>query len=60
MKKNQKTRSEFIEKVNSFGVFNGWKGFIGLYFTKAEVMQMKKYGVTENHTIREAYNLLSK
>lgn len=60
MKANQKTKFDFIEEINSFGIFNGWKGFIGLYFTKAEVKQMNKYGVTEDHTIKEAYDILNK
>lgn len=60
MKTKKKTKSEFIELVKDFGAFNNWKGFIGLYFTKAEVRQMKKYGVTEDCTIKEVYNILSK
>lgn len=59
MKTNKETtKVEFIEVVKHIGNFNNWKGFIGLYFTKSEIRLMKKYGVTENKTIKEVYNIL--
>lgn len=47
-----------IQKIKSFGDFNNWRGFIGLYLTTKEVRQLKKYGITSDTTIRDAYEIL--
>lgn len=46
------------KKIKSFGDFNNWRGFIGLYLTTKEVRQLKKYGITSDTTIRDAYEIL--
>lgn len=49
-----------IQKIKYFGDFNEWRGFIGLYLTTKEIRQLKKYGITSNTTIKDAYKILSK
>lgn len=44
--------------IKNFGEFNKWKGCMALYFTQREIRQMKKYGITGEMSILEAYNLL--
>ena len=52
------SKKEMIQKIKSFGDFNNWRGFIGLYLTTKEVRQLKKYGITSDTTIRDAYEIL--
>lgn len=52
------SKKEMIQKIKSFGEFNNWRGFIGLYLTSKEGRQLKKYGITSETTIRDAYEIL--
>ena len=45
-------------KIGNLGTFNGWRGFVGLYLTKKEIRSLKKYGITEDMTILQAFNAL--
>lgn len=54
------TKTYFLELVKQFGEFNNWKGYIDLYFTVKDMRKLKKLGVTNNNTIKEAYQILSK
>jgi len=50
------------ERIKDFGEFNGWKGFIGLYFTKKELRVIaKEVGIKAkeigNYKLVEIYNL---
>ena len=42
-------------KVTYVGNFNGWKGNICLYFPKKKVRELKRYGITEEMDIKQAY-----
>lgn len=42
-------------KVHKFCTANNGKGYIGLYFTKKELHQMKQFGITQDMTIQEAF-----
>ena len=46
------------EKLLNIGTYNNWRGCIGLYLTKKEIRSLKRLGITEGTTIKEAYNLL--
>lgn len=54
------------EKVFEAGTFNGWRGVIGLYFTRKELAQIKREIKAKGHkvkdiedlTIKQVYNLL--
>lgn len=54
------------EKVFEVGIFNDWKGVIGLYFTRKELTQIKHEIKANGHnikdieyfTIKQVYNLL--
>ena len=46
------------EKLLNIGTYNNWRGCMGLYLTKKEIRGLKKLGITESTTIKEAYNLL--
>lgn len=46
------------EKLLNIGTYNNWRGCMGLYFTKKEIRGLKRLGITEGTTIKEAYNLL--
>lgn len=49
-----------IQKIKTFGEFNAWRGFIGLYLTSKEIRSLKKFGITSETTIKEAYDKLTK
>lgn len=49
-----------IQKIKSLGEFNEWRGFIGLYLTTKEVRSLKKFGITKDMTIKQAYDKLTK
>lgn len=49
-----------IQKIKNLGDFNNWKGFISLYLTTKEVRSLKKFGITSETTIKEAYDKLTK
>lgn len=49
-------------KIYNIGIFNKWKGFIGLYFTNKELRQIAKetgikYKEVENYTLRQIYEM---
>lgn len=46
------------EQLKEIGTYNNWKGYIGLYFTTKELRALKKFGITIDDTIKEAYNKL--
>lgn len=46
------------ERIKEVGEFNGWKGYIGLYFTNKQLREMKKFGITKEDTIKTAYQKL--
>ena len=54
------------EKVFEAGNFNGWRGVIGLYFTRKGLAQIKREIKANGHnikdieklTIKQVYNLL--
>lgn len=49
------------EKIIEFYDFNAGRGYIGLYFTKKEIRLLKReYNITENDTLKEAYDKLKK
>jgi hypothetical protein len=43
------------ELLENIGNFNGWKGNICLYFPKKKVRELKRYGITEDMDIKQAY-----
>lgn len=47
------------ERIKEFGEFNGWQGCMGLYFTQRQLRPLKKYGVIEATTLKEAYNIIN-
>lgn len=47
-----------FEKVKNMCEYNNGKGCVALYFTKKEIRQLKKYGIKDNHTILDAYNII--
>lgn len=47
------------EKIKDFGVFNGWRGCMGLYFNTKQLRPLKKYGITAATTLEEAYNIIN-
>ena len=49
-----------IQKIKEIGDFNAWRGFIGLYLTTKEVRSLKKFGITKDMTIKQAYDKLTK
>ena len=51
---------DMIQKIKEIGEFNAWRGFIGLYLTTKEVRSLKKFGITSETTIKEAYKILTK
>lgn len=47
------------EKILDIGLFNNWKGYIGLYLNKKEIRILKKSVPNcENMTIKQIYNSL--
>lgn len=54
------------EKVFEAGIFNDWRGVIGLYFNRKELAQIKRELKSKGHnvkdiahlSIKELYNLL--
>lgn len=46
------------EQLKEIGTYNNWKGYIGLYFTTKGLRALKKFGITADDTIKEAYNKL--
>lgn len=54
------------EKVFYFGALNGWRGVIGLYFTRKDLAQIKREIKAKGHkikdieelTIKQVYDLL--
>lgn len=61
-----KEGKDMKEKVFEAGTFNGWRGVIGLYFTRKELAQIKREIKAKGHkikdiedlTIKQVYNLL--
>ena len=49
-----------IQKIKTIGEFNAWRGFIGLYLTSKEIRSLKKFGITKDMTIKQAYDKLTK
>ena len=49
-----------IQKIKEIGVFNNWKGCISLYLTTKEVRSLKKFGITKDMTLKQAYDQLTK
>lgn len=47
------------ELLENIGNFNGWKGNICLYFPKKKVRELKRYGITEDMDIKQAYLKMS-
>lgn len=43
------------ELLENIGNFNGWKGNVCLYFSKKKVRELKRYGITEDMDIKQAY-----
>lgn len=48
-----------ISNIKNMCEYNNGKGCVALYFTKKEMRELKKYGITDNHTIQDAYNIIS-
>lgn len=46
---------QITTKVQKFCTANGGKGYVGLYFTQKELRQLKRLGIGEGMTIREAF-----
>ena len=46
------------EQLKEVGTYNSWKGYIDLYFTNKQLRELKKFGITADDTIKEAYNKL--
>ena len=46
------------DDIKNFGEANNWRGCIGLYFTKKKVSSLKKLGITEETSIKEAYKII--
>ncbi len=46
------------ERLKEVGIYNNWKGYIGLYVTTKQLRALKKFGITADDTIKEAYNKL--
>lgn len=51
---------DMIQKIKNLGEFNAWRGFIGLYLTSKEIRSLKKFGITKDMTIKQAYDKLTK
>lgn len=48
------------QKIKNLGEFNAWRGFIGLYLTSKEIRSLKKFGITKDMTLKQAYDKLTK
>lgn len=46
-----------LKSLENAGMFNGWRGCVGLYFTKRAINAVKKHGITEATSIKDAYNI---
>lgn len=55
-------KSEFITKINEFGRFNNWNGYLDLYFTKKQLGEIKKiFGFNAfNISLKEAGVIINK
>nr|DAG48531.1 MAG TPA: hypothetical protein [Caudoviricetes sp.] len=47
------------QMIKEYGMYNKWRGCAGLYFTTAQLRSLKKYGITKEMPIHEAYNILT-
>ena len=47
-------------KVFEAGTFNGWRGVIGLYFTRKELAQIKREIKANGHNIKDIEELTIK
>ena len=47
------------DKIKIFGDFNGWRGCMGLYFNTKALRSLKKYGISSDTTLVDAYKILS-
>ena len=47
------------ERIRKVGEFNDWRGCMGLYFTQRQLRPLKKYGIIEATTLKEAYNIIN-
>lgn len=47
------------ERIEEMGNFNGWRGVLGLYFTRKEIQPLRRYGITASTPIAEAYALIN-
>lgn len=47
------------KRIREVGEFNDWRGCMGLYFTQRQLQPLKKYGIIEATTLKEAYNIIN-
>lgn len=46
-------------KIKNMCEYNSGKGSVNLYFTKKEMRELKKLGIKDTQTIKEAYNIIT-
>ena len=49
---------EIINILRNYGIYNQWRGCVALYLTTAQLRRLKKYGITKEMPVLDAYDKL--